>query len=104
MKQIQASVVQTLDSAIYWINHYPVEKCWGKPIAISSGEGFIRCRDSVIHLLNNWGQIIMSACNNEHEAGQLAMFSSSPCEIVILANFYTKKYNHSLPSLPSLPL
>ena len=42
----------------------------------------------------------MSACNNEHEAGQLAMFSSSPCEIVILANFCTKKYNHSLPSLP----
>ena len=28
MKQIQASVIQTLDSAIYWINHYPVEKCW----------------------------------------------------------------------------
>ena len=22
-----ASVVQKLDSAIYWINHYPVDKC-----------------------------------------------------------------------------
>lgn len=42
---------------------------------------------SVIHLLNYWGQIIMSACYDEHEVGQLALFSSNPCEIVILVNF-----------------
>ena len=29
----------------------------------------------------------MSACYYEHEAGQLAMFSSNPYEIVILVNF-----------------
>ena len=23
----QAPVVQTMDSAIHWINHYPVDKC-----------------------------------------------------------------------------
>ena len=25
---VQGPVVQSLDSAIHWINHYPVDKCW----------------------------------------------------------------------------
>ena len=26
---VLAPVVKTLDSAIHWINHYPVDKYWG---------------------------------------------------------------------------
>ena len=31
------SVVQKLDSAIHWINHYPAAQKLGKPIALSAG-------------------------------------------------------------------
>ena len=26
--KFQAPVVQRVDNAIHWINHYPVDKCW----------------------------------------------------------------------------
>ena len=35
----QARVVQTMDSALHWINHYPVLR---KSITLSAGELFIR--------------------------------------------------------------
>ena len=82
MEQIQASVVQTLDSAIYCINHYPVEKCWEErereiytmpgyrysPFEQLGPDNYV-CLLSSVHIVY------------EHEAGQLAMFSSNPCEI-----------------------
>ena len=46
-----APVVQTLDSAIHRINHYPADKCevnhWIEIYPV----------DSVVHLLNNWGLV-----------------------------------------------
>ena len=46
----QASVVQKVDSAIRWINHYPVDNaiglCTTYPV------------DGAIQFLNNWGQEI----------------------------------------------
>lgn len=86
MKQIQASVIQTLDSSSSW---------WNKLLYLMENDLY-DAGGSVIHLLNYWGQIIMSACYDEHEVGQLALFSSNPCEIVILVNFYSTKYSHSL--------
>ena len=44
----QAPVIQKLDSAIHRINHYPLEKYKGNQLRYPV--------DSVIHLLNNWGQ------------------------------------------------
>ena len=52
--RLQAPVVQKLDSAIHWINQYPTDKCYGNHCAIQWI--VIYPLDSVIHLLNNWGQ------------------------------------------------
>ena len=58
-----APVVQTLDSAIQWINHYPLDNSIGLLV-------FIRWIviypvDSAIHRLKNWGQMVKSAaCGN----------------------------------------
>ena len=50
----QAQVVQTLDSAIHRINHYPAAKYCRTNCAI---QWIVFCPvDSVIHLLNSWGQ------------------------------------------------
>ena len=38
----QAPVVQTLDSTIQRINHYPADKWLQKPIALSTGQRFIQ--------------------------------------------------------------
>ena len=46
----QAPVVQRLDNAIHQINHYPMDKC---RLDSDLPSGY-----SVIHLLNNPGQII----------------------------------------------
>ena len=55
----QVPVVQTLNSAIHRINHYPAhdpaDKYLGTNYAIHWIE--IYPLDSTIHLLNNWGQI-----------------------------------------------
>ena len=37
MNQDLAPVVQTLDSAIHWINRYPADKYYGKLIVLSAG-------------------------------------------------------------------
>ena len=51
----QAPVVQTLTSALHWINHYPADKYFGETnCTIHWIE--IYPVDSAIHLLNNWGQ------------------------------------------------
>ena len=55
----QVPAVQTLNSAIHRINHYPAhdpaDKYLGTNYAINWIE--IYPSDSTIHLLNNWGQI-----------------------------------------------
>ena len=38
----QATVVQTLDSTIHRINHYPSDKYWGNWLRYSTGQRFIR--------------------------------------------------------------
>ena len=48
----QALVVQTSDSAIHCINHYPADKY--------QENRFHYPLDSVIHLLNNWAQMLTS--------------------------------------------
>ena len=52
----QAPVVQTLDSAIHWKNHYPLDNSIGfarvYPLDSDLSGG---CR--AIHRLNNWGQV-----------------------------------------------
>ena len=56
----QAPVVQKVDSAIYWINHYPVDSATGLRITYpldSDISGGYTCTCSSIQLLNNWGQI-----------------------------------------------
>ena len=50
-----APVVQTLDSAIHRINHYPADKYLGNQLRYPLVE--IYPSSSVIHLLNNWGQM-----------------------------------------------
>ena len=56
----QAPVVQKVDSAIYWINHYPVDNAIGLrityPLDIDISGGYT-CTCSSIQLLNNRGQI-----------------------------------------------
>jgi len=47
----QAPVVEKLDSAIHWIKHHPTDKCQGNLLGYPLDRD-----DSVIHLLNNWGQ------------------------------------------------
>ena len=56
----QAQVVQTLDSAIHRINHYPADKYYRTNCAI---QWIVICRvDSVFHLMDNWGQKFSSVC------------------------------------------
>ena len=56
----QAQVVQTLDSAIHRINHYPAAKYYRTNCAI---QWIVFCPvDSVIHLLNSWSQKFSSVC------------------------------------------
>ena len=50
----QAPVVQKVDSAIYRINHYPVDNCSGNQCVIHWIE--IYPVDSAVQVLNNWGQ------------------------------------------------
>ena len=45
----QVPVVQKLDTAIHWINHYPVDKYQGNKLCYPV--------DSITHLLNNWDQV-----------------------------------------------
>ena len=51
---VQAVVVQTLDSAIHWINQYPADKYGKTNYTIHWIE--IYSMDSAIHLSNNWAQ------------------------------------------------
>ena len=56
----QAAVVQKMDSAIHWINHYPVDNAIGLRITYpldSDISGGYTCTCSSIQLLNNRGQI-----------------------------------------------
>ena len=55
----QAPVVQKVDNAIHWINHYPFDIAIG--FAITSLIQWIAIYpvDSTIHHLNNWGQASM---------------------------------------------
>ena len=56
----QAPVVQEVDSAIHWINHYQVDNAIGLRITYpldSDISGGYTCTCSSIQLLNNWGQI-----------------------------------------------
>ena len=56
--RLQASVVQKMDSAIHWINHYPVDNAIGLRITYpldNDISGGYKC--SSIQLLNNRGQI-----------------------------------------------
>ena len=46
---VLAPVVQTLDSTIHWINHYPLDNSIGFASAYPV--------DSAIHHFNNWGLI-----------------------------------------------
>ena len=46
----QAPVVQTSDSAIHRINHYPADKYWENRLHYPL--------DSVIHLLDNWTLLV----------------------------------------------
>ena len=48
-------VVQTLDSSIHRINHYPADKYLGNQLRFHWIE--IYPADSSIHLLNNWGLV-----------------------------------------------
>ena len=51
----QATVVQTLDSAIHWINHYLLDNSIGFTSVI---RWIVICPvDSAIHRLNNWGMV-----------------------------------------------
>ena len=54
-----APVVQTLDSAIHRINHYPSDLFLGKQLHYWIE---IYPVDSAIHLLNHWGQINQRIC------------------------------------------
>ena len=49
-----APVVQTLDSAIHWINHYPPDKYLEKLIVLLHWIEIYPV-DSTIHILNNSG-------------------------------------------------
>ena len=49
-----APVVQTLDSAIHWINHYPLDNSIGFASVYLL---VIYPVDSAIHRLNNWGLV-----------------------------------------------
>ena len=53
----QASVVQRVDNAIHWINHYPVDSVVCFVDAYSLDNDLYYPVDSVIHTLNNLGQI-----------------------------------------------
>ena len=56
--RLQASVVQKMDNAIHWINHYPVDNAIGLRITYpldSDISGGYTC--SSIQLMNNRGQI-----------------------------------------------
>ena len=54
-----APVVQTMDSAIRRINHYPLDNSIGFASLYPLGI-LIYPVDSAIHLLNNWGQLVDS--------------------------------------------
>ena len=53
--ELQSPVVQSVDSTIHRINHYPVDKCWKKIYAIHWI--VVYPVDSVFHPLNNRGQL-----------------------------------------------
>ena len=52
-------VVQTLDSALHWINHYPADKHLCSKINRVIQWIVIYPADSAIHRSNNWGQMIL---------------------------------------------
>ena len=49
-----APVVQTLDSAIHWINHYPLDNSIGFASVYPLDSDL-----SAIHHLNNWGLVVI---------------------------------------------
>ena len=51
-----APIVQTLYSAICWINHYPADTCYEHQLCYPLDWIDINLVNSVIHLFNNWGQ------------------------------------------------
>lgn len=51
-----APILQTLYSAICWINHYPADTCYEHQLCYPLDWIDINPVDSVVHLFNNWGQ------------------------------------------------
>ena len=56
-----APVIQKLDNTTHWMNHYPVDKYYGKPIIHWV---VIYPVDSVFHLSNNWALEIKDLLSN----------------------------------------
>ena len=75
---LQGPVAQTLDTAIQWINHYQKDKFLGKPNPLSSGYIEIYSVDSVIHLSNNWAQLISKAVRVMIQNGITTQLQSTP--------------------------
>ena len=57
LAKFKARVVQTLDDAIHWINHYLVDKYQGNQLHYPLDRE-IYAVGRAIHLLNNWGQLV----------------------------------------------
>ena len=54
---IQAQVVQNVDSAIDWINHYPVDNAFGLHITYPLDSDL--SNEALSIFLNNWGQVFI---------------------------------------------
>ena len=54
---VRAPVLQKVDSAIHWINHYPLDSAIGFPntYSMDSDLSTLYLMDNAIHLLNNRG-------------------------------------------------
>ena len=63
----QGPVVQGLDNDICQINHYPVDKCWQNKLRHPLDSDL--SVDSIIHLLNNWGQFEKCRIGNAQDTG-----------------------------------
>ena len=73
-----APVVQTLDSAIHWINHYPVDEYWGNQLLYPL-DRFLSCGERYIQRLNNRGQEVYKFLNTLIKTYQL----KTPLKLIV---------------------
>ena len=86
---LQAPVVQMLDSAIHRINHYPADKYLGNQSHYPLYKDLQYPQDSAIHLLNNWGQTFNTSQISSNNSEKLSLLADTHLLNFLLHSSYS---------------